>query len=117
LSDRLVHLELHTGDLPRACAFYDELFDWELRNVRAGCHSYLEIDFQSQVGGGVVDCRVRAPRWIPYVEVGDIEASTERGRELGAAVLLQPREGPAGWRSVLASPHAGEVALWLPKVR
>ena len=35
--------------------------------------------------------------------------------QLGAAVLLAPREGPSGWRSVVASPEAGEVALWEPK--
>jgi hypothetical protein len=29
--------------------------------------------------------------------------------------LLEPREGPAGWRSVLASSDGGEIALWQPK--
>jgi predicted enzyme related to lactoylglutathione lyase len=33
-------------------------------------------------------------------------------RELGAAVLLAPHEGPAGWRSVIATTEAGEIALW-----
>ena len=36
-------------------------------------------------------------------------------RELGAAVLLEPREGPAGWRSVVSAPASGEIALWQPK--
>ena len=40
---------------------------------------------------------------------------TERARQLGAVVLLEPREGPSGWRSVISSPEAGEVALWEPK--
>jgi predicted enzyme related to lactoylglutathione lyase len=40
---------------------------------------------------------------------------TERARELGAAVLLEPREGPAGWRSVVAAPASGELAFWQPK--
>src|SRR5688572_13784774 len=115
MTDRLVHLELHTRDLPRACAFYEKLFDWELQSVRAGPHSYLEIDFGGEVGGGAVDCGAPSPRWLPYVEVSDVEAATEEGRRLGARVLLEPREGPAGWRSVLATPEGGEVALWLPK--
>jgi predicted enzyme related to lactoylglutathione lyase len=38
-----------------------------------------------------------------------------RARELGATVLLEPREGPAGWRGVVAAPAAGELALWQPK--
>jgi predicted enzyme related to lactoylglutathione lyase len=30
-------------------------------------------------------------------------------------VLLEPREGPAGWRSVVSAPAGAEVALWQPK--
>jgi predicted enzyme related to lactoylglutathione lyase len=58
-TSRVVHLELHTGDLSGATAFY--------------------------------------------------------ARRLGASVLLEPREGPAGWRSVIATPEAGEIALWQQK--
>lgn len=39
----------------------------------------------------------------------------ERARDLGATVLLGPREGPAGWRSVVRSPSVGEIALWEQK--
>jgi hypothetical protein len=55
------------------------------------------------------------PVWLPYVEVTDIAEITERARGLGAAVLLEPREGPAGWRSVVAAPAGGDVAFWQPK--
>jgi predicted enzyme related to lactoylglutathione lyase len=44
-----------------------------------------------------------------------IGAATEQARALGASVLLEPREGPAGWRSVLEGPAGGEIALWQPK--
>jgi predicted enzyme related to lactoylglutathione lyase len=47
--------------------------------------------------------------------VDDIGAVTARAERLGAAVLLQPREGPTGWRSVVAEPAGGEIALWQPK--
>jgi predicted enzyme related to lactoylglutathione lyase len=40
---------------------------------------------------------------------------TDRARRLGASVLLEPREGPVGWRSVVATPEAGEIAFWQPK--
>jgi predicted enzyme related to lactoylglutathione lyase len=40
---------------------------------------------------------------------------TAQARELGAAMLLDPREGPAGWRSVVASPQGGEIAFWQPR--
>jgi predicted enzyme related to lactoylglutathione lyase len=47
--------------------------------------------------------------------VCDLNRMTERARDLGAAVSLEPREGPVGWRSVVATPAGGEVALWQPK--
>jgi len=30
-------------------------------------------------------------------------------------VLLEPREGLAGWRSVISTPEFGEIALWRRK--
>jgi hypothetical protein len=46
------------------------------------------------------------------VEVLDIHAATERALALGATLLLEPREGPAGFRSVVATRSGGELALW-----
>ena len=67
------------------------------------------------LGGGIVECQARRPLWLPYVEVADVAEATERARLLGASVLLEPREGPAGWRSVVAAPAGGEIAFWQPK--
>ena len=50
--------------------------------------------------------------WLPYVEVSCVAAATEEARALGASVMLAPREGPAGWRSVVSTPAGGEIALW-----
>ncbi|MDP9228457.1 MAG: hypothetical protein M3M99_05320, partial [Actinomycetota bacterium] len=66
-------------------------------------------------GGGVVECDTERPLWLPYVEVAEIADVTETARRLGASVLLEPREGPAGWRSVVAAPAGAEVAFWQPK--
>jgi predicted enzyme related to lactoylglutathione lyase len=67
------------------------------------------------LGGGVVECETEQPLWLPYVEVPEIRAATERARESGASVLLEPREGPAGFRSVVSVPAGGEIALWQQK--
>jgi predicted enzyme related to lactoylglutathione lyase len=111
---RVVHLELHTADQPRASTFYSRLLDWrsELIEVRAGSYVSLEL---GGFGGGIVECDTRRALWLPYVEVDDVESATERARELGASVLLAPREGPAGWRSVISSRECGEIALWRQK--
>jgi predicted enzyme related to lactoylglutathione lyase len=111
----VVHLELHTADQVQASAFYAHLFRWRTEIVRASCGSYLAVDTGTGLGGGIVECKTRRPLWLPYVEVDRIGESTERARRLGATVLLEPREGPSGWRSVVSSREGGEVALWEPK--
>jgi hypothetical protein len=105
--DPVVHLELHTGDLARACAFYGGLFGWQTERI----DSYTGIG----PGRGAVECPTPRPLWLPYVEVPEIRDATDRARELGASVLLSPREGPAGWRSVVSAAGAGQVALWQQK--
>jgi predicted enzyme related to lactoylglutathione lyase len=113
----VVHLELHTGDLQGAVAFYAQLFGWRPQRIHAGNGSYLALGMGSWLGGGVVECAARRPVWLPYVEVTSVAGSTERARGLGGTVLVAPREGPKGWRSVVATPNGGEVAFWQPKAR
>jgi hypothetical protein len=111
----LVHLELHTPNLGRACAFYTSLCGWETCRIDAGAGSYQALELGEGFGGGVVECGTSRALWLPYVQVASVEAATAHARSLGASVTLEPREGPVGWRSVVATPAGGEVALWQPK--
>ena len=113
----VVHLELHTGNLARACAFYTGLFGWQAETIDVSCGSYLALEMGAGIEGGMVECEAARPLWLPYVEVADVAETTDRARRLGASVPLEPREGPAGWRSVLAAPSGAEIALWQPKQR
>ena len=111
----LVHLELHTGDLPEARDLYERLLGWRAERVEAGGGSYTALELGGPVGGGIVECGTERAVWLPYVAVREVEAATDRARALGAAVLLEPREGPRGWRSVVSAPAGGEIAFWQPK--
>ena len=107
-----MHLELHTPNSGRACAFYSKLFAWRPRRIDAGGAGYLALELGGGVDGGVVECGTVRALWLPYVEVASVLETTERACQLGASVLLAPREGPAGWRSVVKAPACGEIALW-----
>jgi predicted enzyme related to lactoylglutathione lyase len=109
---QLVHLELHTVDRAAARALYRELLGWRAATV-AG--AYVALDLGGDVGGGIVECGTERSTWLPYVGVDDVAVFTARAERLGASVLLEPREGPAGWRSVVATPAGGELAMWQPK--
>jgi predicted enzyme related to lactoylglutathione lyase len=109
------HLELHTPDRADAASFYSALCRWRAERIATSSGSYEAVDLGSAIGGGIVECPVERALWLPYVEVPEIVVATDRARLLGARVLLEPREGPAGWRSVVATPAGGEIALWQPK--
>jgi predicted enzyme related to lactoylglutathione lyase len=111
----VIHLELHTGDLQGARAFYAALCGWRPERIHARGGSYLALELGGTLGGGIVECATARSVWLPYVEVAEIAEATDRARLLGASVLLEPREGPAGWRSVVATRAGGEVAFWQPK--
>ena len=109
----VIHLELHTGDLSGALAFYGAVCGWRPERIRAGDGSYLTLGIGGRVGGGVVEHRQRGSLWVPYVAVPDLDRATERARGLGGEVVLE-RSGPHGRRSVVVSPEGGEVAFWQP---
>jgi predicted enzyme related to lactoylglutathione lyase len=115
MTGAVVHLELHTADLSRACEFYGALLGWRPRRIRAADATYHRLEFGAGLGGGVVECGTERALWLPYVEVASVTNATARAMELGASVMLAPREGPAGWRSVVSTPAGGEIALWQMK--
>jgi predicted enzyme related to lactoylglutathione lyase len=115
LTHPVVHLELRTGNLASACAFYTRMFGWRAERVEIGPRSYVALRLGNGMEGGIVERDTESALWLPYVEVDDVAEVTDRARLLGASVPLEPREGPAGWRSIVAAPDVGEVALWQPK--
>ena len=103
----VVHLELHTNDLPSARDLYGELCGWAPDRVDTGHGSYLALDLGRRLGGGIVESST------PHRRCGcptSRSATYRRPRlvrvALGATLLLAPREGPAGWRSWSPRPSA-----------
>ena len=110
----MVHLELRTSDLAGSCRFLTAALGWRTESLRVGDGSYVALDL-GRLNGGVVENDRGWVGWLPYVEVRDIARMTERAGAAGASVILPPREGPVGYRSILAMPSGSEVALWQPK--
>jgi predicted enzyme related to lactoylglutathione lyase len=119
----VVHFELHTDDQRAAASFYSRLLGWRTEPVESPVGMYLGLELHApspgsltgSITGGIVECGTERALWLPYVGVDDVTRSTAAARALGATVTLEPREGPAGWRSVVSTPSAGEVALWQGK--
>ena len=105
-ADHVVHLELRTTSLARACSFYAQLFGWRAERFEACGASYLSLDLGPGIDGGIVEQDEEHAVWLE---------ATAHALVLGRSVVLDPREGPVGWRSVVATPAGGEIALWQPK--
>ena len=113
----VVHLELHTGDLPRPAALYAQLCGWRAERIDAGCGAYWALELGGGFGGGIVECADQPPT-LATVRAGRRDRRRPRsGRALWAAGAAGATEGPAGWRSVVATPAGAEVAFWQPKHR
>jgi uncharacterized protein len=115
LTTPLVHLELHTRDMQAALGFYSGLCGWPSEQIDVRNGSYLALEPGGGITGGMVECDTPHSLWLPYVAVENVHRATERAGELGADLKLAPREGPAGWRSVVSTPAGGELAFWQQK--
>jgi hypothetical protein len=107
----IVHLRLHTGDEPaplllRAAAAAGR--DVEATTARTALAFGFDDSAAASSNG------TKRAQWLP---TSRSTASTgHRARQgLGARCALSPREGPAGWRSVVRSRSGAEVALWQQK--
>lgn len=96
--------ELYTPDVPAAAAFYDAVFGWEtVRTPYPGGGGAYTVIRPAEGGdestfGGLVPLDavpVRAavgPHWLPYIEVGDCEATVATVERLGGKLTLEPME-------------------------
>jgi len=109
--------DLSTPDPQRAEKFYSGLFGWKLEKGEKDTSGYLHIKNGEHYIGGVPPAEHRDPKtpphWLIYFMVADVEASTEKAKQMGARVYMPPTamEGVGAW-SVLADPQGAVFALF-----
>jgi predicted enzyme related to lactoylglutathione lyase len=117
MANPFVHVELNTTDLPKAKEFYSKLFNWNLEDVPMPHGTYTLIKPGNGTGGGMMTHPMPgAPSmWLAYVQVDDINTSTDKARSLGANVVVPPTEIPSvGWFSIFQDPTGAMLALFKP---
>jgi predicted enzyme related to lactoylglutathione lyase len=118
MANPFVHLELNTPDLPKAKEFYTALFGWQFQDMDMGAPAGIYSTFKPDTGpgGGMMSMPVGNHGWLSYVGVGDINASTDKAKSLGAEVCMGPQEIPnVGWFSVITDPTGCNIAMFQPK--
>ena len=90
--------ELTTRDPKRAEAFYTALFGWTAKNSAPNAAMpYTEFMNQGKAGVGMMPMPAQMPPhvpsyWMPYFQVADCDASTEKARQLGGTVMVPPQD-------------------------
>ena len=118
MANTFCHIELTTGDVAAAKAFYGELFDWKLDDMDMGDDSYTLIDTGEEPGGGMMapPSEGHPPAWTVYVKVDDVAASTARAEELGGQVHVPKTPIPGhGFFALIQDPTGGVIGVWEPE--
>ncbi|MFE3766251.1 VOC family protein [Streptomyces sp. NPDC059104] len=117
----LVWVELHVPDPVADIAFYRGLFGWRAAEMQTPGMLYRVLsiaDGDQQEGsfGGVAPQGEGAgggssivPRWVPYFNVADVDATVTAVEGGGGEVLMPPVDVPAVGRIAWASDPAGAV--------
>ena len=114
--------ELNTRDTKAAEQFYTQLFGWTAKNVSgAGTPmEYTEFINQGTSGAGMMPMPETVPahvppHWLPYFQVTNCDAGTEKARTLGATVLVGPMDVPSRLRfTVIRDPQGAVFAVFTP---
>jgi predicted enzyme related to lactoylglutathione lyase len=102
----------HNGsDQPtKSVTFYEKLFGWK------GADGPPGMTMLARDGGPFAAVMEKKKGetggWVPYVQVDDVAAATQRAAKLGAEVVEDRTRGPAGTYSVVRDPGGALFAIW-----
>jgi hypothetical protein len=113
-----VHIELASSDVQKAKSFYGSLFDWKLVDRDMGDMTYTMVDVGQGTGGGMMQHPMPGTpsAWIPYAQVENVRAATEKAKSLGAKIIRDVADIPnAGSFSIIQDPTGAVIGLWQNK--
>ncbi|HEY2900044.1 MAG TPA: VOC family protein [Polyangia bacterium] len=116
MSNPFSYAELHSKDADQAITFYRRLFDWKVTSLDTPKGRYTELDPAEGFPGGLLAAKPGAPSgWLLYMRVDDVEAATQKARDLGATILASKELVPdTGWFSLCVDPAGAAFGLWQP---
>ena len=106
--------ELNTRDVAAAKRFYKAVFGWD---AKGDDYTEWQVDGRT-IGGGMdlnkLDLPAQIPaHWLVYFAVENVDASTERVKELGGTVNMPPMDIPnMGRFSVVTDPQGAVFAMF-----
>jgi uncharacterized protein len=103
------------GDADAVREFYGTLLGWTIRpDTNPGPYNGWVTNGDQPFASVIEAGDATAGRWVPYVQVDDLDVAVEKAASLGATVVAGKSEGPAGTAVTIADPGGALVALWTP---
>jgi uncharacterized protein len=95
--------------------FYAKLLDWTIApDTNPGPYNGWITDGDQPWASIIEADHATAGRWIPYVQVDDLDAAVTVATSLGATIVSDKTDGPAGTAVTIADPAGALLALWVP---
>lgn len=105
--------ELMTTDAEKAKAFYTKLFGWDTEEMSMPGMPYTVVKVGGKGIGGIMsmpkDAQGKPPMWGAYVTVDDVDATARTAEQLGAKLLVPPRDIPGVGRFCVIQDLQGAV--------
>lgn len=84
---RIAWFDITTTDLPRSREFYGKLFDWQFTSAQGSDQAAEIVAGGASIGNlRVADGKISPFNGVVYVQVGDIQASCKKAKELGGTI-------------------------------
>lgn len=109
--------DLSTPDPDRAAKFYAAVFGWKVERGQNDPSGYLHIKNGEDFIGGIPPAAHRNPQtpphWLIYFLVADVAASAAKAGNLGAKILMLPKDmaGVGTW-AIIADPQGAVFAVF-----
>lgn len=108
--------ELATSDTEKAEKFYTALFGWTAKTDQMGHMTYTTFSLDDKMVAGMYkllpEMEGIPPHWLPYFQLGDIEATVEKAKSMGGKmpIPVQFVEG-VGHFTVLQDPQGAAFGV------
>jgi predicted enzyme related to lactoylglutathione lyase len=113
LTGKFVWFECVTNEAGKAKAFYTELFGWKVQPFAMGEESYEMLTVgPTPVGGFAQPDPGAPPHWTSYLSVPDVDATLEKVRGEGGAVLKPAFDVPVVGRMAQVADPQG-ASFWV----
>jgi predicted enzyme related to lactoylglutathione lyase len=107
-------IELSTNDAAGAKSFYSSVFGWKINDMPipdGSVYTMLQVDGHDL--GALYENKAHPPMWNSYVNVANVDETTQRAQENGANVIAPPFDVmDVGRMSVIADPQGASLCLW-----